>query len=366
MFRARTLTLYAVLILALAIVGCDRIEEMVKPPATPAAPQPSPPAGLRVYVTDHKVGVFGLDVSDNHVAEQFAVPSGASCAAVTPDDLYLCVTSSGANTLFVFNTSGVVASRIPVAAKPYGLALSPDGAKAYVACQGDNEITVVDLKTRAVSGHLKTGLNPYDLAVSSDGTRLWVLCHKDNTLYAYDTAALTESSHLTVGLSPYRLAYDAHGRTLYATLFDSNEVVAVDADTMQLKGKVTVGEGPLDVACTAEGRLYVSNNEGGSVSVVEPAAWQQATATPSPSPRAGRIVPVASPSASPSATGAVAEFPVGDRPYGLALSPDGKRLYVALEGEKRVTVRDCAGLAEVANVAPGFQPTEIVPGPAAR
>lgn len=57
---------------------------------------------------------------------------------------------------------------------PFGLALSPDNQKLYVACSGINAVAVVDVKKLSVSGYIPTGWFPAKLKVSNDGKKLIV------------------------------------------------------------------------------------------------------------------------------------------------------------------------------------------------
>lgn len=55
---------------------------------------------------------------------------------------------------------------------PFGLALSPDQRRLYVAESGINAVGVVDIPTRKVVGHLPAGWFPSKLRVSPDGKKL--------------------------------------------------------------------------------------------------------------------------------------------------------------------------------------------------
>lgn len=45
-----------------------------------------------------------------------------------------------------------------------GIQMQPDGSRAYVACSGENGVTVIDLKTLDVTGHINAGPEPDGLA----------------------------------------------------------------------------------------------------------------------------------------------------------------------------------------------------------
>ena len=68
-----------------------------------------------------------------------------------------------------------VSASIPVSASPWGVAVTPDGRKAYVACQPTNTVSVVDTLTRTVVRNpLTFGILPIGVAMSPDGAAVYV------------------------------------------------------------------------------------------------------------------------------------------------------------------------------------------------
>lgn len=57
---------------------------------------------------------------------------------------------------------------------PFGLAVSPDGKKVYVAESGLNAVGVIDVETLTVTGHIPTGWFPAKIKVTPDGKKLIV------------------------------------------------------------------------------------------------------------------------------------------------------------------------------------------------
>ena len=57
---------------------------------------------------------------------------------------------------------------------PFGMALSPDNKKLFVACSGINAVAVIDAEKLSVKGYIPTGWFPAKLKVSNDGKKLIV------------------------------------------------------------------------------------------------------------------------------------------------------------------------------------------------
>ncbi len=57
---------------------------------------------------------------------------------------------------------------------PFGLALSPDEKRLYIACAGINAVAVFDTENRVVRGYIPTGWFPSRVALSNDGHTLYV------------------------------------------------------------------------------------------------------------------------------------------------------------------------------------------------
>ncbi len=313
--------------LLLLACGCDLADRLNAPPSPSV---PSPPSGPRLYVTDHEKGAFAVSPGDHRVMEQFPIAGGAAEVACTQDQRMLYATSPSSNNLVVFYTGGQLVGRVPVGTDPAGLALAPDDRTAYVANQGSNDVSVVTLSDRKEVARVPCGTGPFDVLVDRDGARFWVSLHHEGAVVAYDAATRRELHRARVGLSPYKMALDPDGRYLYVALFDQDEVAVLTRDTLTEAGRIKTGDGPYAVVASKSGRVFISGIESGSVTMVQRDAWAQAMVVP-----------------------------VGTRPYGMALTADEDQLYVALEGEGRVSVRNPADLLETATFSPGTAPTEV-------
>ncbi|MGA2963271.1 MAG: hypothetical protein ABSD96_16450, partial [Candidatus Korobacteraceae bacterium] len=61
-------------------------------------------------------------------------------------------------------TNKVIAS-VEVGARPWGIALSPDGKTLYSANGPSNDISIVDLATNTVTKRIKAGAGPWGVVV---------------------------------------------------------------------------------------------------------------------------------------------------------------------------------------------------------
>ena len=83
----------------------------------------------------------------------------------TPDGKLALVSDLDAGEVLVIDVPArKVAKKIPIGRMVEGILMQPDGARAYVAVNGDNYVAILDLKTLAVTCRLETGRGPDGMA----------------------------------------------------------------------------------------------------------------------------------------------------------------------------------------------------------
>ena len=83
----------------------------------------------------------------------------------TPDGKLVLVTDLDAGELLVVDAAThQMTKKIPLGRMVEGILMDPDGSRAFVAVNGDNNIAVVDLKTLTVARRLETGKGPDGMA----------------------------------------------------------------------------------------------------------------------------------------------------------------------------------------------------------
>ena len=179
-----------------------------------------------------------------------------------------------------------------------------DGAKAYVTLVNDNVVAVVRTDTNEVTQTIPVGDRPRGIAISPDGQEAYVANADDNTVSVINTASKTVVATIPVGDEPQGVAFAPDGATAYVTNIEDNTVSVIDTVTRTQTTTIAVGRSPQSIAAavTPHGpRAYVPNFDDDTVTVID-----LTTHTPLPNP-----------------------IMVGEGPLGVAVTSDGKRVYVA-------------------------------------
>ncbi len=195
---------------------------------------------------------------------------------------------------------------------PAGIAVSPDGAKLYVAENLSNKLAVVDLATQRVITKIEVGEYPYDCVVSNDGQRVYVSNWGSRSVSIIETAGLKVIGSVPVGDHPNDLELTRDGKLLYVANANSNTVSVVDtaqakeieAISTTLHPKSPTGSTPNAVALSPnEKTLYVANADNNNIAVVDVSARGESKVK-------GFI-------------------PTGWYPTAVRVSQDGRRVFVA-------------------------------------
>jgi YVTN family beta-propeller protein len=89
---------------------------------------------------------------------------------------------------------------------PFGVAITPDGSRAYVTLNALNIVSVIDTATNAVVATIPVGLSPIGVAITPNGRQAYVSDDRSNTLSVVDTATNTVTATLKVGVGPNAIA----------------------------------------------------------------------------------------------------------------------------------------------------------------
>jgi YVTN family beta-propeller protein len=326
--------------------------------ATPSDPRVGRPFAY-VGTADNTVAV--IDTGTNRVVKTVALDFPPMSIAVTPDakHVYVGGDKAGLGTelgrVSVIETShDTVVTTIPVPTNPAGIVVSPDGTRVYVVCGVTDAIqvsvSVIDTATNVVVATIDTqDLNPMGIAISPDGKRLFLPAAgglpPDGSLGVIDTATDAE----TYFFNPSWL-----GERFYSA--------AVTPDNTKLYANAMVD--PPGIA-----QLLVFNPTTGALRAAIPDVMTYEPPSPeifSPDSRhmygVGLGGVAVLDTATNAATTAVANLPGA---FGVAITPDGRHLYITDASTNSVAVADTStySISTVIDGLEGARPIAIVPAP---
>jgi YVTN family beta-propeller protein len=98
-----------------------------------------------------------------------------------------------------------------------GIALTPDGSKAYVTNGLSNNVAVIDTATNTVTATVTVGSHPFGVSVTPDGSKVFV-ANEDSqpgSVSVIDTATNTVTATIPVGSGQKLLASSSSRRSLH-------------------------------------------------------------------------------------------------------------------------------------------------------
>jgi YVTN family beta-propeller protein len=219
------------------------------------------PDGSAVYVTSQFDGIVTvIATATNTVVKTIPTGAGPIWVTISPDGARAYVSNAGSGTVSVIATaSNSVIATISGIACPYHTRLIHFESELLVSSQCDNTLKVVSTATNTIVKSIPTGPTPRGIAVTPDGTRAYVANFGGNTLDVIDLTALTNlGTPITVGLNPRGLAL-APGGHLYVANSGESTVSVIDTANNQVSATLNARGGPVEVAVSTAARPRILN-----------------------------------------------------------------------------------------------------------
>lgn len=160
--------------------------------------------------------------------------------------------------LFFDIESNELLKTVEVGSHPAHIVFTEDGNLALVSNNGDNTVSVIDMKDYSVIDTVPTGNGPHGFRISQDSKYAYVANMGEDTVSVINIETLKEEKKIKVGQTPVTTGITSDGKTLVVTLNAENALAVVDLETGQVE-KVEVGKGPAQVYIDVNAFAYVAN-----------------------------------------------------------------------------------------------------------
>ncbi len=296
------------------------------------------PDGKHLFVNTagwHDHSVNAIDVQTEKIVHSLDVGKDWAGMAMNPATSTLFVSGGGPLTpqFEAMAKSRGISAQMTDALKQPVLRIAFQGGK--LEPQPSLEIEGLAEKDRFVAG----------VTYGADGS-LYVVNTQNDTVYRLSGADFKTQVSAKVGYRPYAAALSPNGKQLAVSNWGDESVTLLDAQTLKESAKIKVGTHPNDLAFGKDGRLFVANAGSNSASVI----------------RGDRVIETIKTSFDPKAL-------VGSTPAALAITADGKRLYVANADNNDIAVVDIANAREseiLGFIPTGWYPSAIAVSPDGR
>jgi YVTN family beta-propeller protein len=278
---------------------------------------------------------------------------------------------------------------------PHGVCIAPDGARIYITDESLHTLDVVDAKTLKVTKRIPLSGPPNNLDVAKDGSKVYVgIIEAPGSVDVIDTASLTRVKTIPVKGAIHNVYVTPDGKFAVAGSIATSTINVIDTATGTLAWTLTLSSGirPMVFTRNSDGSTkeiivqlsgfhgfalvdFAARKEIRRVALPDPPGQKKETQGLQGSPSHGlAITPdgkmlwvtskyydyVAAYSLPGLKLLKVVE--VGLHPEWLTIPPDGKSLYVAVAGKDETVVVDNQTLKVVATIPVGAVPKRNTSG----
>jgi YVTN family beta-propeller protein len=219
-----------------------------------------------------------------------------------------------------------ILSQVPSPSNSYAAAF------AYIPNSGDNNLSLIKVGDNSKQGVINVGANPYGVAMGDE--YLYVSNTSDGTVSVISLSSHNVSDTLSAGNSPKGIALSLYGLYVYAANYSDDTLSIIDTSDNS-RTSLPVGDGPLGVAISPDFvYLYVTNNSDDSLSIIN-AGTNEFFGTIA---NHHYIKYINS-----------ADDVAFNKPYGIAVSPDGYYICVVNNGNNTLSILN-AGMVYIQDV----------------
>lgn len=226
------------------------------------------PAGRHAWVASQLSDrIDELDASPAAPAGTTTVPFDPYWTITTPNGGLVYASGNGTSVAVIAGSSGALLDTVTVGSTPFGLAMTPDGARLFVGHLLTATITRLTVATNAVATFKTLGSSVNGMAVSPGGTELAVASQNLDSLYFLNASNGATIAQVALP-SPWGVAYLQTGTEIWVTSL-AGKVYRVNATTHTLVDSITVGGTPRGISVHPYGWGAVVGNEDGTLEILK-------------------------------------------------------------------------------------------------
>ncbi len=315
---------------------------------------PALAAGVLLVGNKADASVSALDIDSGKELLRLAVGKGPHEVVVAPNEQLAVVGNYGVqgtanNSLSVIDwSSRAVVRTIDLGkdSRPHGIRFLPDSQRVVVTTEDSERLLIVDLAQGKVLDRIDVGGGkPHMVALSPGADRAYVTHVDAGTLSVVDLLHKKKIADIATGNGSEGVAVNPSGSEVWVSNREGNEVVIVDAKRLEVTDRIRTGLFPIRVAMTPDGKYaLVTCAKSAELAVIDVAAKREI-----------KRIGLAREGDEYRQTLLGAEA----LPIGAVVSPDGKRVYVAISGGDQVAIIDTASWSEKDRWKAGPEPDAL-------
>jgi YVTN family beta-propeller protein len=338
--------------------------------------------GKRLFVVAQESNALLIvDTGRNKVINKIAVGNQPHTVELDKDGRKAYVSNQWSDNVFIIDLSaGKVTDTLKTGNGPAGLALSADGKALYVVNSFSSDVSVIDLSSKEEINRITAGNNPTGIKLSPDGKFLYVTSRRavivpygeplisELTVINDSSRRISEYKKIESAYMMENIAFTPHGDLGFVTLIrPKNYVPSIQVEQGWMmthgfgiieagkEGKVTellIDEpdsyysDPFGIAITPDGKkAFISSSGADYISVIDIDSVRTLLANSS-----SEVRKLYSNNLGISSRYIMKRIHTGANPKGIALSPNGKLLYVAEMLNDKIGVINTETLEKVTSI----------------
>ena len=198
------------------------------------------PDGKYAYVTDRDGNEASvISTQSKTVVKSIPIGDGPVGVAISPTGNLAYVTVFAENRVKLINTEtmAVTGAPIEVGTSPIAIEFTPGGA-AYVVDENAKEISAINAVTRKVTSIPLAAASgePRGIAISPDGTKAYVVGRGTGPVSVIDTGTNKVTGEIEVAGEAQEVAFAANGKTAYVTEAETPQIQTINVETGRVGG----------------------------------------------------------------------------------------------------------------------------------